>query len=422
MRSAKWSTVGAALALLTWCSGSGQAAPISPGCLPNPLPAEPVPPAVALDTDSFGERMRVDIWRQPCLDGSGTALLMRAAPSTAAPLLCSGDFTLRQGGLRYNAVLASAPAGPRVCGDLNAPTTIVVDAAAGPPIGFDGGQAFTLVFAGWVGGPTTLEVGLGPAGDVPVTLAAAVLPGSRSVQAGAPLPATAFAALAASGAADAVDCRVAPATSIPATFEFRTTDPTTNAVTGGPNASTSIPRGRVGTFLLAFTPYGTFPPTVVQLSFDCANSPPAPIVQGVNTLLLSADAGPVPDLVALVATASGDGIVDVPGATGTGAFAVSAANVGSGGAITVSADTGGAALPVSLSLCRTDPQSGGCVSDLGPAVRVPMVDHGDTLTFSVFARGHAPVPFDPAAHRVFVRFQDDADVTRGTTSVAIRTR
>ena len=63
-----------------------------------------------------------------------------------------------------------------------------------------------------------------------------------------------------------------------------------------------------------------------------------------------------------------DGIVNVPGNTGTGVFAVAIANVGLGGTITASADTGAVTLPLSIQLCQTDPGTGACVSPVGLTV------------------------------------------------------
>lgn len=61
---------------------------------------------------------------------------------------------------------------------------------------------------------------------------------------------------------------------------------------------------------------------------------------GLNTLLFSASAMPVSDIIALAATLNKDGIVNVPGTNGTGAFAVAAVNVVATETITASADTG----------------------------------------------------------------------------------
>jgi hypothetical protein len=80
--------------------------------------------------------------------------------------------------------------------------------------------------------------------------------------------------------------------------------------------------------------------TEVAFTFAGSNTPPVGVLVGINTLLLSGNLAPTPDPIALVATVSNDGIVNIPGATGTGVFALAAANVGITGIITVTADTG----------------------------------------------------------------------------------
>jgi hypothetical protein len=100
---------------------------------------------------------------------------------------------------------------------------------------------------------------------------------------------------------------------------------------------------------------------------------------------------------------------------------VATVNVGTGAQITARADTADAVIPVSLSLCQTDPGTGQCISDIGSSVTVD-VGQGQTPTFAVFVTGHGTVPFDPGRNRAFVRFEDAAGAIRGTTSVAVRTQ
>ena len=149
------------------------------------------------------------------------------------------------------------------------------------------------------------------------------------------------------------------------------------------------------------------------------SSSTAPVVAGVNTLLLSASSDPVPDIVALAATLSGDGIVNIPGANGTGLFVAATVNVGTGGQITASADTGAVSLPVSITLCQTNPTTSVCLADPATSVTA-QIDANATPTFAIFVQGNGMVPFDPANNRVFVRFKDAGRVTRGSTSVAAR--
>lgn len=252
-------------------------------------------------------------------------------------------------------------------------------------------------------------------------LLAGTLPQSRSGQVGTPL--TAFSTILNTGSSDAVSCRIAPATPIPAQFDYGTTDPVTNQVTGTPNTPVDIPAGAFQSFVFAFTPTQPFESTEVSLIFDCANTgSPVPSLVGVNTILLSASPTPVPDVVALAATlpSAFPGTVNIAGATGTGVFAVATVNVGASGTIAASADTGAATLPVSVTICQTNPVTGDCLEEPRASVTT-QIGSGETPTFAVFAKGSGIVFFDPGAKRIHVRFKDSNGVTRGSTSVALQT-
>ena len=247
---------------------------------------------------------------------------------------------------------------------------------------------------------------------------AAVLPASRSVRVG--VTATVFATIINVGPSTATDCRIVLVSDVPATLTFQTTDPATNGVTGTPNAPVDIPAGGTQSFVVALTPTAPFRARDVELSFVCANTAPAVITKGLNTLFFSASATAVPDVVALVATVDNTGIVTISGTSGTGVFAVAIANVGITGRITVVTDTGDASLPVVVLVCRTD-GSGHCVD--APRATVTLdVGENAFLSFGLFVTGQGGVAFDPANHRIFVRFVDDSGETRGSTSVAVRTR
>jgi hypothetical protein len=254
----------------------------------------------------------------------------------------------------------------------------------------------------------------------PRSVVAAVLPSSRSVQVGT--PATAFASLINLGTDTATGCSLAPLTSVAADFVFQTTNPTTNTVTGTPNTPVDIPAMQTQTFVFAFTPTAPFNPTDILLNFNCANTSPASIISGLNTLLLSASATPIPDIVALAATLNNDGIVTLTSATGTGVFSVATVNVGASGTITASADTGDVSLPVVITLCETNPTTGACLAGTSPASSVTtQINANATPTFGIFVTGGDFIAFDPAKNRIVVRFRDSVDVTRGATSVAVRT-
>lgn len=249
-------------------------------------------------------------------------------------------------------------------------------------------------------------------------LVAAVLPASRSVQVGN--TATAFATVINTGTVTATGCSIAPLTSVPASFSYQTTDPATNALTGTPNTPVDIATGGFQSFVFALTPTAAFNPTDLQLIFDCFNTSPAPVTVGLNSLLLSASTAPVPDIVALAATPSGDGVLNLPGSSASNAFAVAAVNVGVSGTVTATADTGGVVLPVAVFICESNPATGACLSSPSPSVTTT-ISAGATPTFSIFVTATGSIPFDPAFNRIFVRFEEAAGVPRGLTSVAVRT-
>jgi hypothetical protein len=250
------------------------------------------------------------------------------------------------------------------------------------------------------------------------SLLASTLPSSRSIQVGH--AATAFATILNTGTA-AANCGIAPITSVPGTFSFQTTSSQTNAVTGTANTRVNISAGGAQSYVVAFNAAGALSPTKVVLGYGCDAVDAAIPIVGLSTLLLTFDTNPVPDVIALSATVSGDGIVDIPGANGAFAFAVASVNIGSSSPITVSADTGSATLSETNTICQSNPSNGACLATPAASVTTT-INTNDTPTFSVFVTGTGTVPFDPANNRVFVRFKDAGGVTRGSTSVAVRTQ
>ncbi len=259
------------------------------------------------------------------------------------------------------------------------------------------------------------------AGAAP-TILLATLPGSRSVQVGT--AASAFATIVNAGDSLATGCRISPATSVPADFSFRLSNPLNNSL-GPADTPIDIPAGDLFTFVIVFRPTASFAPTNVVLNADCQNTDPAGSIIGLNTLALAASDTPVPDLVALAATLNGDGIVRVSEATGSGVFAVASVNVGASDTVTVTADTGDpanggvVALPVSVLICQVD-GLGTCLAPPASSVTTTIAA-GATPSFTIFVNASGPIDFLPARNRIFVRLTGSDGQVRGATSVAVVT-
>jgi YVTN family beta-propeller protein len=254
----------------------------------------------------------------------------------------------------------------------------------------------------------------------PLPLLASVLPGSRAVQLGH--PATIFASVLNAGATALDDCRVALPVTAPGglTLSYQTTDPATNALTGAADMPVTIPGGN-GVQSLLITLQGTSPFSApgLPLDFGCAGVAPAAVVIGVDTADLAMSSSPVADIIALAATPTNNGIVAVPDG-GAAAFAVASINVGVTASLTVSVDTGNAALPVAATLCQSNPSTGQCLAPPAASVALSYAA-GAVPTFSVFLQASGTIAFAPASSRVFVRFKDAGGGLHGSTSVAVET-
>lgn len=251
------------------------------------------------------------------------------------------------------------------------------------------------------------------------TLVAAVTPSVRATQVGVPV--TVWAVVINAGRQTAEDVSVVPVPSPKApavTFVYHPLDATGTVLTGTPNTPVDIPPGGVQHFLLTLTPTEESPPlfgpnsTLTYLLprqfaflFQGTNTPPAPTIDNINTLLFYAHpltTGRPFDNWAIAATCpSNDGIpltVNIPGLRRQASFTVAAAVQG---AIWVEVIHG---LNLEVSLCRTNAQ-GQCLAPPSREELKLVALEGEVLTFTVFVKGTGGfVPFDPAKNRITVQF------------------
>ncbi len=249
-----------------------------------------------------------------------------------------------------------------------------------------------------------------------VALHAAVLPSARVLRVGT--PATVMATLINAGSDDAHECTVRLADDLPVLLEVFA------YARGAPwqrialRDGVTVAAGEHKSVLLAMTASAPFDTVTARLIFDCRDARAAQIIAHVNTLTLSGGDGTLPDVVAVAASAGGDGVVSLA-ESGQSAFAIATTNVGSFGKVHV--------LPratketaVSVAVCRTEPGTGAC---LAPPVSELAIDmpRGATMTFGVFVRALDDVTFAPASNRVVVDFANATrDLVCGSTSVAVQ--
>ncbi len=248
------------------------------------------------------------------------------------------------------------------------------------------------------------------------SVAASILPSSRSVQVGN--VATVFASVINFDSMPLTSCGIAPVTPVSGDFSFQTTNPQTNQLTGTLNARVTIPAGGLQTFVIAYKANGPFPPTDVQLGFVCSDGYPATTIVGVDTWRLTFSTTPVADMIAVGATLSGDGVAFIDEATHSSVFAIATANIGAATQLTGRVRFSDPSLPLTATVCETNPATAACKQPATPSVTRTFA-HDETATFTVFLQATGNVPPDYANNRVLLEFVDAIGVVRGSTSAAV---
>lgn len=264
-------------------------------------------------------------------------------------------------------------------------------------------------------------VGAGSQPAAEARLRTATLPTSRSIADMG--TATVFATVVNPSSEMARGCWIYPAMPFNGTFTYRATDPATNAVTGQSNALFDVPAGEARTFVLAFTPNaGAIARSLdMPLRYRCDNAGNAPEAAGVNSVLLSIGAEATPDMVSIAVSPSSDGVLRIPGAQASAAFAVATANVGAEGFLIIAPRATGTASGLRLRVCESDSATGACLAPPDTSVRRTF-GASETASFAVFAAAQGTdVPFNPSETRIRFEVTDSLENVRGATSVAVRT-
>jgi DNA-binding beta-propeller fold protein YncE len=250
-------------------------------------------------------------------------------------------------------------------------------------------------------------------------IVSSILPGSRAVEVGH--TATVFATMINTGSSPLQACQPGLSSGLidaGMAFSYQTTNPSTNALIGTADTPATVPAGGVQSFVLSFTDGSPVTLSAQPVNFSCSGVAPASPVKGVNTVDLVVSSSPIADVIALSATTTGDGTAHL--VSNSGFFALASDNVGATAQLTVAPDFGGAALPLTATICETNPSTGVCLSPAAPSVSASIAG-GATPTFTVFLTATAAIPFSPATSRVFVRFTDAQGQSHGSTSVAVTT-
>lgn len=250
-------------------------------------------------------------------------------------------------------------------------------------------------------------------------LNAAVLPGARAGAINTRL--SVFAIMQNFGDQDAHNCRVDVDTAysgdVPVTLNYQTTD-AANQLTGTKNTPFDIAAGTSRNMVLELSATEDVPGRDLGFAFICDETK-ARNFPGVNTVRLNISPSPLPDLIPILASLSGDGVMRINQPGGTSAIAASVVNIGAQGDVRLRADGGEYIWPVTYSLCETN-SAGACFA--APASTLDVSFAPDQIrTFSLFAiaSDKLGIPFLPQLARTFLRMETVDGKTLSASSVAI---
>lgn len=240
-----------------------------------------------------------------------------------------------------------------------------------------------------------------------------VLPTSRSVQVGS--TATIYHTVINPNANAVQNVTLSMANAPAGTFTYQQTNCATNGLIGSMNPVLDISAGGVICYVLMFTPSAAFDATNAYIRVETNAMPVSNLYPGINTWLLRATNVAGPDIIAQTTTAD---LLQVE-CSGAMAFAVATSNVGATatGDITVTANTGAASLPISVSIQETNPGTGAIIGDH----ILNNLGAGENRTVAVFVTFNGCINFNPALNRIFIEFRDASNNVVGSTSTAVST-
>jgi subtilisin family serine protease len=338
-----------------------------------------------------------------------------------------GDFTFHTDGSSFDTVLAAytgtavgaltAVASNDNQGVANVSKPAFSPGASQLTFAATSGQSYKIAVDGKGGASGLVNLSWYSNAVAQPNLVTAVLPNARSVLVGQ--LATGFMTVINAGA-DATSCAITlPNTDFVGGFTYQTTD-AANATTGTPNTTVNIGAGLAQNFVFGVTPSKAFSEEVLTPVAVCTEGTSSGVTTGVNTFALSSALIQPADMLTIAATISGNGIIEMTSASDNGFVTVATAAIGADAALTFKADDGGAGLPFVFSVCETDPVTAACLAAPAASVTFNSVN-GETRTFAAFVSATGDIPFSPGTNRLFLTFDDANGVSRGGSSVAMRT-